>query len=190
MPIAPDPWQFRRVMKSNCPRDLVREHRQLDSHYFRYYLRGGRRVQALDFIDWNHEDRRRVLESRYGIRVLNEHEDCLAHETVSYLSSRTSRLRRHGMTFATLKYSQLVRNSVITRDEALERVASSDPVQPPASLVSVMEAVGVGPNELEGLLCQSPDVQRYRTLPGIVSGWWRQACYRHGLGDSRFFPDL
>jgi len=190
LPIAPDPWIFRSVINSNLPSDVSKSYSQMTHEYFQYYALAGNRLQPLDYIDWNYDDRRSTMERIYGIRVEDEHSDCLAHDVVSFISSKISKLRKFGMTYTTLKYSQLIRNHLLTREEALIKITKEDREQPPESLASVLNEIGIDIDELNILVTRKSDINQYIKFPSRLSDWWRKISFQYGIEQSRFFPDF
>lgn len=190
LPTAPDPWLFRSVISSNRSDPALQFYSRFPWKFFVYYALIGRRLQPLDHLNWTFEERQNILEKCYGIQTGQEHEDCLAHDTVEYIAQRISRLKKYGITFKTMKYSQLIRNNLMARDEAFRTCESDYQKGMPSSVDYVLGKIGIHPEELEAIIAKQPNIQQFLHLPDRLVQNWRRFSFNHGIPQNRFFPDL
>jgi len=67
-----------------------------------------------------------------------EHSDCIAHQVADCLAQR-----RYGFGYKTIKYSLLIRNGFMNRDEALKKIMVEETGKLPASIDDFLKILGI-----------------------------------------------
>ncbi len=151
-----DPWYFKNVLKGENYTERLR-----CSVYARNYVvreglsrvLGHRRILCLpDYLDWNEEKITRLFQEKYGIIFGEEHSDCIAGAVNDYLCSR----KCGGSSPKVVKYCQLVRAGVMTRETSLEKVNKLSASVPVDVLERFLEITGMTRQEFEAASEKSP----------------------------------
>jgi len=103
-------------------------------------------LNVLDYIRPSLQDIHHTLESIGWTRPAGaiQHGDCILDPVKEYLY-----YRKWGCTEVTALYSVLIRNSEITRDEALQRASKEEHSSPPTVLPQFMSALDISPADLD-----------------------------------------
>jgi hypothetical protein len=127
-PEIANPWTppfFEEVIKDEEDKDEIRKGVAEKGLFFAFGIRvltGAVKVLTLpDFLEWDKTANRETLKEKFGIQIGEEHEDCLAAPVADYLYKR-----RCGFGQKASSISALVRNGIISRHKALERLKEID----------------------------------------------------------------
>ncbi len=123
-----------------------------------------------DFIDWNAQENRETLASRYGIVIGGEHSDCLGAPVADWLYKRRC---GYGQKAAGLAAS--VRNGLLPRSEALARLAAQDEFGqrfPEEAAREFLQRIGMTADEV--VACSSIRPDAYFNASFRVFGWIRK----------------
>jgi hypothetical protein len=86
-------------------------------------------IQLPDYIEWNIREIPRMLSEKLGWRhppdVHESHFDCTLFPIKEYL-----KFNKYGLTQETVKNSRLIREGLMTRDEAMERMSLEQTTEP------------------------------------------------------------
>jgi hypothetical protein len=152
-----DPWYFRNVLKGENYGERLR-----CSFYARNYvireglvrLLGRRRIVLLpDYLDWNEEQIAQLFGQKYGIHFGEEHSDCIADAVKDYLYAK----KCGGSSPKVVKYSLLVRDGKMNREEALKKLSLIDNTSVPSALDRFLEVTGMTREEFEAASERSPE---------------------------------
>jgi hypothetical protein len=149
------PWYFRKVLKGS---DLAKK--MASTVFGRNYLirfavdrlMGKRKVILLpDYLEWNEDDFKKILEGEYGLVFKGTHSDCMFAPVAAYLQ----KTKNSGVDAATIKYSLSIRNGLIDRDTALIR-AETPGDEPSEEIARFIEKLHLTPLEFERASRLSP----------------------------------
>lgn len=117
-----NPWYFRKVLKNT---NVLK---RMKSTYFgkNYLIRsavdrllGKRKLILLpNYIDWNEKENMKLLEREYGLEFHGEHSDCHFTNLIGYIQRRNN----DKVDKEVLKYSLLIRNGQMEREEGLRLI--------------------------------------------------------------------
>ena len=75
----------------------------------------GKMIKVPDYVIWDYDHIRKILKEEMDIAMFKEHEDCWAYPMKQYLM-----VQKYGFGQKFLKATSLVRNALMTREEAIE----------------------------------------------------------------------
>lgn len=144
-PVLPDganPWYFKNVIKDGFPS----QQKYLSLYgpmaviklVSDFIFHGIRIINLPDYLEWDEEKISRILQRELGVRIGEEHSDCIAHQVADYLAQR-----RYGFGYKTIKYSLLIRNGFMNRDEALKKIMVEETGKLPASIDDFLKILGI-----------------------------------------------
>jgi hypothetical protein len=151
-----DPWYFSNVLKGEDYRERLR-----CSVYARnYVIREGlsralghrRIVLPADYLVWNEEQIAQLFQQKYGILFGEEHSDCIADKVKDYVYAK----KCGGASPKVVKYCQLVRAGMMTREGALEKVRKLEEAVTIPGLDRFLEVTGMSLQEFEAASQKSP----------------------------------
>jgi hypothetical protein len=154
-----NPWDtsyFYNVMKGEGYRERIRNslyrHNYLISEGLARIL-GQRRIVVLpDYVDWDEEKISDLFRNEFNFSFGEEHSDCWAHEVANYLYEK----KCGGIHPTIAKYSMLVRNGKMSRDEAMAAINNSEENTSISGLDRLLKVIGMTRDEFEIASERSP----------------------------------
>jgi hypothetical protein len=158
-PKSLNPWDtsyFHQVMKGEGYRERI-----CNSIYRHNYLiseglarvSGRRRIVLLpDYVDWDEEKISTLFKREFDYSFGEEHADCWAHDVANYLYQQ----KCGGTHPAVAKYSMLVRNGRMSREEAMVAINNIETDVPTAELDRLLKVIGMTREEFEAASERSP----------------------------------
>jgi hypothetical protein len=132
----------RRFMHLQDPRQAqigTEQHEQLGEYAMHF-------VQLPDYVEWNLREIPRILSSELGWRhppdVHESHFDCMLFPIKEYL-----KFKKYGLTQETIKNSVLIREGIMTRKEALERISLEHRTEPEV-METFLEVLGISRDDI------------------------------------------
>ena len=133
-------FYFKEVIKDN--KRLVKNSKQLIVHPIKKLFGGVKEISLPSYLDWNENIIYKTLKKELEWEGKKDHMDCLAAPIEDYI-----KVKKRGFGKKTMKFSSLIRDNQMEREDALKKIMTGEDTQEPLYLKSFLKKISVSREE-------------------------------------------